>query len=774
VSVGPATGKLKQVIDVLDAEPAFTDEMLKLTRWIADYYVTSWGLVLKAALPAGIEVESRRFIDLADRSIALPDEIEARSVFEVIRRIGAVTIEQLNRHVSVPISLSKLKRYERQGWLAFNEVIGKPRVSVLTRPYVRLADQIQGGAAFDKAVAELRGAKQRVILETLQRRHQDGLGEVSKSDLLDAAGASAASLTALIEKELIVVEEREILRTPFGLVALDQLDPVRHDLHPAQREALDQITEASVQGKFQTFLLHGVTGSGKTEVYIAALKPVLERGGSGIVLVPEIALTPQTVGRFRAHFGDEVAVLHSRMSLGERYDAWRKLHEGRFRVVVGPRSAVLAPVHRLGIIIVDEEHEPSYKQFDPAPRYNARDVAVMRAHMSKAVCVLGSATPSLESYHNAARGKYVLLSMPERVPMADGVPATLPKVTRVDLAKEKMKGALEGSLSDPLRKAIQVRLDKNEQVILLQNRRGFAPVLECMSCGWVPQCRDCAVSLTLHKTRQHLRCHYCGYSERVPKKCGNCGEVEMALIGFGTQRVEEELEALFEEATILRMDLDTTSTKDAHFRILRRFESGEADVLVGTQMIAKGLDFPRVTLVGIVNADTRLLMPDFRAAEHTFALLSQVAGRSGRAELKGEVLLQTRNPRHDVIQRACKHDYLGFVRTELAERQQLQYPPFGRMIAIEFKGKEPSAAEEAAIEWTDRLREKVKEPVRVMGPEVAFIAKIKQYYRFQTLLKIPQGIDPNVIKDAIRKVDAALNFGQKVRVSIDVDPIGLL
>ena len=774
VSMGPTSGKLKKVLDVLDDEPSFSEEMLELTKWIAEYYVTSWGLVLKAALPAGIEVESKRFIELTESAIPIPDEPAARAVVEIIRRVGPVTLEQLNRHAAKAVSLSKLKRYERQGWLAFHEVIGKARVSILTQSFVRPAERVHSSDDLREAVRGLKGTRQREILETLHQWWEVKNEWMPKRGLLRAASATASSLRSLEDQGLVLIENREVLRTPFGVVASDRIKAGRHEMHAAQRDALERILEASVSRRFKTFLLHGVTGSGKTEVYIAALKPVLERGESGIVLVPEISLTPQTVGRFRAHFGNEVAVLHSRMSLGERYDAWRKLRDGQFHVVIGPRSAVLAPVSRLGMIIVDEEHEPSYKQFDPAPRYHARDVAVMRAHMNDAVCVLGSATPSLESYYNATRGKYDLLSMPERVPTFYGVPATLPVIRRVDLTKETMKGNLSGSLTEPLKKAIRKRLDQSEQVMLLQNRRGFAPVVECAACGWVPECRDCAVSMTLHKRRKHLRCHYCGYTERVPERCSKCGAPELGLHGVGTQRVEEELEVLFPDARILRMDLDTTSTKDAHFRILRRFESGEADILVGTQMIAKGLDFPRVTLVGIVNADTRLLMPDFRAAEHTFSLLAQVSGRAGRAELRGEVILQTRNPRHDVIRRACRHDYVGFANGELGERQQLQYPPFGRLVAVEFKSKTVDLAEKAAGEWTDTLRKRLGEHARVLGPEAAFVSKVKQYYRFQTLVKMPAGADPGRIKAVIREVDAQVKVGHDVRVSIDVDPIGLL
>ncbi|HYG69777.1 MAG TPA: primosomal protein N', partial [Anaeromyxobacteraceae bacterium] len=416
--------------------------------------------------------------------------------------------------------------------------------------------------------------------------------------------------------------------------------------HPAQAAALGEIEGALAAGRPRTFLLHGVTGSGKTEVYIRAIRAALAQGKTALVLVPEIALTPQTVRRFRAHFGDRVAVLHSRMSDGERYDAWRAIRDGRYPIVIGPRSAVFAPLENLGLVVVDEEHEASYKQFDPAPRYHARDVAVMRAHRAGAVCVLGSATPSLESLANAKAAKYRLLKMPERVPVRGKQPAPLPPVRVVDLAREKEVRRLKGALSHDLRNAIRARLDRREQVILLQNRRGYAPVLTCDDCGFTPHCRDCAVSLTVHKPRRQLRCHYCGWTERQPDACPKCGSGALALLGAGTQRVEEELAEAFPEARVLRMDLDTTARRGAHRRLLDAFGSGEADVLLGTQMVAKGLDFPRVTLVGVVNADTGMLLPDFRAAERTFQLLAQVAGRAGRRDLPGEVILQTRNPGH--------------------------------------------------------------------------------------------------------------------------------
>lgn len=701
---GEDEGELKSIESVLDERPSLTTELLQLTRWIADYYMTSWGLAVKAALPAGTDVTGDR---------------------------------------------------------------DAPRVKVKTRPYVRLTND-------PVDLESVRGARQRAILEILLEKAEEDETDILKKDLLKAASAATSSLNRLVEQGMVEILEKEVIRTPFGMASAPTKPPRRHDLHPAQKEALRAIKEATSVGRFATFLLHGITGSGKTEVYIEALKPVLARGQTGIVLVPEISLTPQTVRRFRSHLGDRVAVLHSKMSLGERYDTWRKLRDGAYSVAIGPRSAVLAPLENLGLIVVDEEHEPSYKQFDPAPRYHARDVAVVRARNNDAVCVLGSATPSLESYQNALRGKYTLLRMPERVPLAGGRQAQLPRVKRVDLAKERGKGTLVGTFSRMLREGISDRLERGEQVMLMLNRRGYAPILECQTCGWVPQCRDCAVSLTLHKRRQHLRCHYCGFAKRVPYECPECGEADFALLGTGTQRVETEVEELFPEARIVRMDLDTTSTKGSHFKILKRFGDGEADILVGTQMIAKGLDFPNVTLVGIINADTRLLMPDFRAAEHTFHLLAQVSGRSGRAEKAGEVILQTRNPRHDVIQRACRHDFEGFAQRELAERRQLGYPPFGRMIAIEFKGPEERAAETTAERWTEELRSAPPGGILVLGPEAAFISRLKKNYRFQTILKLGSGSDPASVKERLKATSEKVKGIGKTRIVVDVDPVSLL
>lgn len=694
---------LKPLESIVDDEPAFTDELIGLTRWIAEYYLCSWGEAVRAALPPGT---------------------------------------------------------------------GRSDVSVRTDVFLRLAESYRNEEAIRDVLEELPGHKQEAVVEVLADRLAEGTEEIPQVEVLEEADASYSTVRSLLRREVIERVEREVVRTPYGSLADRPPEPEEHELMEAQADALEAVLGAIEGERFESFLLHGVTGSGKTEVYIRALREVRRRGETGIVLVPEIALTPQTVNRFRAHFGDEVAVLHSQMSDGERYDTWREVRRGRYSIVIGPRSAVLAPLENLGLIVVDEEHEESYKQFDPAPRYHARDVAVMRAHRNEAVCLLGSATPSLESYLNARHGKYTLLELPDRIPGPDGEPVVLPEVEVVDLTLERRKHRLEGALSETLRAAIGERLERQEQVILLQNRRGYAPVVECADCGWSPECRDCAVTMTYHKSRRQLRCHYCGLAGRKPESCPECGGTELGLHGQGTQRVEEELRELFPEAALERMDRDTTSAKDAHRTILERFERGETDVLLGTQMIAKGLDFGGVTLVGVVNADTGMLFPDFRAEERTFQLLTQVAGRSGRSDLPGEVYFQTRNPDHPAIRFAREHDYHGFVESELPQRRQFGYPPYGRMVGVEFRGKSARRVESVAEDWTRILKERVEEG-RVQGPSEAFVGKVKGKYRFHTLVRIPRKVPSGRIRDWFRGTEEAYgSVPGECRVAIDVDPVG--
>lgn len=766
---------LRPIQDVLDDQPAFTDEMLRLTRWIADYYLCGWGEAIRAALPTGTSVESQLHLYRTDQPAPedLP-KLAGRVLDYLATHEGEAPLSSV-RHQLGEVPLALIRRLEAAGLLRVERELSRAKVRVKYEKYLRLADAFRTPEALGALREDLRGAKQIAVVEALAAYAVEGQPLARQADVLARAEASSATVSSLAKKGILSVEEQEVIRTPLGDLSAQLYDPQPpKKLHRAQQAALGHIQEALHAHRFEAFLLHGVTGSGKTEVYIEALKTVVARGQTGIVLVPEIALTPQTVQRFRAHFGDQIAVLHSRMSLGERYDAWRHLRNGRYSIVIGPRSAVLAPLQNLGLIIVDEEHEPSYKQFDPAPRYHARDVAVMRAHMNDAACILGSATPSLESFANAHWGKYTLLEMPVRVPVPGRKAAPLPTVEVIDLTLEQKKHRLNGALSDTLRDAIRERLDRREQVILLQNRRGYAPIIECKNCGWSPMCPDCSVTLTYHKAKRHLRCHYCGRTQRLPRACPKCSAPQLKQLGVGTQRVEEEIAEVFPDARLLRMDLDTTSRKGAHHKLLRQFERHDADLLLGTQMVAKGLDFGNVTLVGVINADMGLLLPDFRAEERTFQLLTQVAGRAGRADKPGQVLLQTRNANHPVLQHALAHDYIRFAETALPERKLFGYPPFGRMVVATFSGPKDVEVFNLARKWTAALRPHLPPAVQALDPVPAFVARVKRQFRYHTIIKAPRRYPSTALHAHLRAAQDAFGTPPKhYRVALDVDAVGL-
>ena len=793
-TAGGTERKLKPLHDVLDARPALTPELLALTRWTADYYLCAWGEAVKAALPSGTEVESRRVVYAIAPPDAWPDDARGRKILRALHDRGGLPVAALADVLgrkTVPQNL--LRRLEAAGVVRVEAEVQEARARAKTARHLRLAGAVPGGVAEGAGgdslprtrsggQADVRGEKQRAVLDYLadQRDAAPGGDGVLQTDALAATGAASGTVKSLLARGLVEAFDAEVERRADGLDGPAPAAAPALDLHPAQVGALEAIVDAVGAGRPETFLLHGVTGSGKTEVYLRALRATLALGRTAIVLVPEIALTPQTVRRFRAHFGDRVAVLHSRMSPGERLDAWTRIRDGVYPIVIGPRSAVFAPLDDLGLVVVDEEHEASYKQFDPAPRYHARDVAVMRAHQAGAVCVLGSATPSMESVANANAGKYTRLEMPERVPVlsAGGTlrqPAPLPPVRVLDLAREKQVRRLKGSLSHELRLAITDRLDKGEQTILLQNRRGFAPVLTCQDCGWVPMCPHCAVTLTVHKGRGgRMRCHYCGWAQHLPDACPE-GHDDLRMLGAGTQRVEDEIAEVFPSARVLRMDLDTTSRRGAHRKILDAFGRGDADILLGTQMVAKGLDFPRVTLVGVVEADTGMLLPDFRAAERTFQLLAQVAGRAGRHELEGEVLLQTRNPEHPAIQFAIAHDFHGFALGELGERLALGYPPYGRMIGVEVKGPTERSTHALAERWGAALRTEAGRVagVEVLGPIPALIGRIKTWWRYQIIVKAPRALPASVLAAVVEAAQGAVPPPSGHRVNLDVDPVGL-
>jgi primosomal protein N' (replication factor Y) len=578
------------------------------------------------------------------------------------------------------------------------------------------------------------------------------------------AGVTEGVFRTLEKNGLVRIESTVIARDPHSekYVAGAELT-----LNAEQEEALKAVVE-EMDNPTRPILLFGVTGSGKTEIYLRAIRHALDAGKTALVLVPEIALTPQTVERFKSRFADiqdRIAVLHSHLSDGERHDEWHKIHTGHARVVIGARSSIFAPVENPGVIIVDEEHEPSYKQ-DEAPRYNARDMAVLRANREKAAVILGSATPSLESWHNTQSGKYRLVRLNQRVD-----DKSMPVVRVVDLRRPSRNDPGGGILSKPLREAIEGRIQKGEQTILFLNRRGFSTSMICEACGHVCQCHDCSVSLTYHRAAERLVCHICGHNQRAPKSCPKCSDPKIRHAGTGTQKVEEALQRIFPKARIARMDADSMTRKEAYRETLGAFKEGRIDILVGTQMIAKGLHFPNVTLVGIVNADLGLHIPDFRAGERTFQLLTQVAGRAGRGEMEGEVFVQTFTPFSPSIQFARHHDFEGFMDQEMEFRRSFGYPPFGRMAMITLRGTMLERVEFSAITLSRKLKAAAEEGIIVGEGVPAPLEKAKTYYRFQVSLR---GASSMKLARLARSVLDALPMPEDVFVAVDVDPLHLM
>jgi len=786
---------LKEIRDILDSEPIFSDELWRLTRWVADYYFANWGDVLKAATPRGIHPETRKRVHLkqginAEELISkLSTSAPKRAaIVKALERYGELSIAQLAEKSGVKSKgdariASTISDLERLGYIEIERTIPRAEVKARVENFVKFTSPFQDSETLKEKMRELEknAPKQVDILTTLLSHYRTTSEPMSVVELIKGSKASLSSLKSLEEKGIINIFPLEVTRT-YKTEFSEELPKIVLNYH--QRKALAEILKGIESNKFQAYLLHGVTGSGKTQVYIEAIREVLKIGKTALVLVPEISLTPQLVHRFRLNFGDEIAVMHSRMSLGERYDAWRLTLDSKYHIVIGARSAVFAPLRNIGLIVVDEEQEATYKQFDASPRYNARDVAVVRASFANAVVVLGSATPSIESYYNARAGKYKLLELPERVDNA-----RLPKIEIIDLARERRMGKLKGSISVQLKEKIEDRLSKNEGIILLQNRRGFSTYAECLDCGYVEMCENCNVTLTYHITKKHLRCHYCGFVKQPPTVCPKCLGASMYYGGVGTQRVEDELAETLSNAKVVRMDLDTTTRKGSHDKILKRFADGDTDILLGTQMVAKGLDFSRVTLVGVISADTGMLLPDFRASERTFQLLTQVSGRAGRSVLEGEVIIQTYIPDHYSLKYVLSNDYLGFYNYELKSREELDYPPFSRIVLVEFKGESEKKVEQCAAKFADLLKPKPvhhskagavwKHSYEVLGPAPAAISKLKKNYRWHIVIKSIRSKDAGgkSLRDVLLNAEATYRrkFADKnVKMTIDVDPQGMM
>ena len=718
--------KIRDLVQILDTDSPLTPEVVDLCRWMASYYCAPIGSALAAALPPGVKLTTQRRVQLANGAAPpLEEGLVARIVDELSS--GALKVTTLRRRLGRNGLEQALRRMQRAGQIDILPVLEDAEVSVRREQRVRVIDVKSAAATLPELTR--RAPRQASCLRYVLER-----GSESKKALV-ASGFGYGILRGLGSRGLVATVEEEIVRDP--LAHLDGLADEPLEPNPDQRAVLEPILEALEKRVYFPALLQGVTGSGKTLIYLRAAEQALRQGRGAIILVPEIALAWQMVRRFKGRFGDRVAVLHSQLSKGERYDTWRRLRRGEQRLVIGPRSAILAPVADLGLVVVDEEHDGSYNQDDLENRhalcYSARDVALVRARMAGAAVVLGSATPSLESYWNARSGKYRTLSLPRRV---DDRP--LPEITVVDMRREPFQRRRPALFSKILRLKIHDRLERGERAILLQNRRGFAPVVQCRDCGETVQCTRCRVCMTLHRSRgEELRCHYCDYRRPVPTTCPGCGSEEVRETGIGTQQVETALLEQFPGIRVIRMDVDTTGWKGAHDRLVERFRAGEADVLLGTQMVAKGLDFPEVTLVGVISADTGLHLPDFRAAERSFQLLTQVAGRSGRGDRRGEVVVQTRLPEDRSLAAAARQDSSAFAEEELAQRRQAGFPPFGRLLLLRWRGPAQDEVEAAAHRGTGMLSRSRPRGGAVLGPAPAPLALLRGYHRWQALLQGP-------------------------------------
>jgi len=753
--------KIKSVVEVVDSTPLLTGEIIRLARWTADYYLSFPGEVLRAALPAGITGRAEKMFSITDAGrqklsgILIPDKIQER-ILAYLDLDGPVAEKELGKSFGKSGLEKALRPLIAEGSVASSYSEPLASVKPKRRKAVRLAPAAPTNG--DKPLT----AAQQKVLDALSSRG----GEMLYTDLLESANVSGSAISTLEKRGRVEVYVQELDRDPFSTAELPEIA----DLHLSseQENALSEVVFALDQEKYRAFLLHGVTGSGKTEVYFRAMRAALDRGRSALMLVPEIALTPLFSRRLRAIFGTSVAILHSSLSAGERYDEWRRIHRGEARIVIGTRSAVYAPLVDLGLVVVDEEHDTSYRQHE-SPFYHARDVAIMRASLCGAVVVLGSATPAMETYFNAKSGKYSYLQLPGRIgdrPLAEA--------EIVDMRQVFKKYGKDVLFSTELIEAIELAHLRGEQSMVLLNRRGFSQFVLCRTCGESIKCQNCDISLTYHRRERLLICHYCNYRIDVPKKCPACASEYLYFIGEGTEQLEDQLVKKFPHLRIARVDRDTVSKRHEMERVLTAFSRGELDMLVGTQMIAKGHDFPNVTLVGVISVDLALGIPDFRSAERAFQLLTQVAGRAGRGDLKGRVLIQSYYPEHYALRHAKAQDYGGFYNEEIRYRERMGYPPHCALAMILIKHTDLSHAKETANSYRRCLDQaNTDRSCRVLGPAPASLARLKGEHRMQMLIKSG---NRRKLRETIDLASAnAEATGVDLRiVHIEIDPINLL
>lgn len=765
----PKGYEVKEISTLLDQQPIILRPQLKFWEWIAEYYLCSVGDVYKAALPAGLKLESETSLtantDYEENEDYRLTEREA-ILMSALTAQGRLTVQELEKATGLRHTLPTLRRLVEREAIFVSERLRtnyKPKTEVCVRLAFAQGDNNALRAAFD-AVGRAK-QQETLLLSFLDLSHfmqQSHQVEVSRAALLSRAGVSPAVLAGLVNKGIMQTYKREVSRfTPVARTSAE-LPALSHE----QSIALDEIYE-SLHDKSVT-LLHGVTSSGKTEIYIHIIDHVLKQGRQVLYLVPEIALTTQLTERLQRVFGEKLLIYHSRFSDNERVEIWQKLLSSREpRIVLGVRSSIFLPFHDLGFVIVDEEHETSYKQYDPAPRYHARNAAIVLAQMYGAKVLLGSATPAIESYYNAQTGKYGLVRLLTRY-----ANNPLPEVRTVDMREQRRKKRADGNFSEPLIHLMQDALKQDEQIILFQNRRGFAPLVECRECAWIPKCAHCDVSLTYHKRDNRLVCHYCGYSCEVPHICPACKQPTIEVRGFGTERIEEDIERLFPDTRIARMDMDTTRSRNAYQNIIDDFAAGRSRILIGTQMVTKGLDFNRVSIVGILSADAMLSFPDFRAHERAFQMMAQVAGRSGRGKSHGTVVVQTSQPEHPIIQQVIDHDYSGMYAAQLSERKTFGYPPYTRLIYIYLKHRDESILDTLAHRYASLLRQVFGQ--RVVGPDNPPVARIQSLYIRKIMLKVETSASMAQVKDLLRQIyEKSLTDSRFKSITLyyDVDPL---
>lgn len=758
----PNRYEAKYILDILDESPIVEETQLRLWDWISSYYMCTLGEVMQAALPAALKLASETRIiaagtNLIDRSELNDKEYLILDALDIAPELKVSDIVKLLGQKTVfPI----LKRLFDKGLILISEEISakyKPKMKTFVRLHGDYVDEVGRKLLLDSLSKAPK--QQDAVLAYLQLARSNP--EVAKSAILEVSGCNAATIAALVDKGVFVLEERAVSR--LGSTALETMGDFT--FNEAQSKAFDEI-KARFTSK-DVVLLHGVTASGKTQLYIRLIEETIAKGNNVLYLLPEIALTAQITDRLRLHFGDKLGVYHSRFNDNERAEVWHKLLNNEYQVVIGARSAVFLPFQALGLIIIDEEHETSYKQFDPAPRYHARDTAIYLGHIHAAKVLLGSATPSVESYYNARAGKYGLVELKHRY--GD---AKLPEITTVSISEESRKENMFSYFSGTLLNEMEKAIAQQQQVILFQNRRGHTPLLQCKTCGYIAKCIHCDVSLTYHKSSGKLHCHYCGFLEDPIMRCPACGSTHVESKGFGTERIEEELEVLLPSARVGRLDLDSTRGKHGFDRVLNAFDEHRYDILVGTQMVAKGLDFGKVSVIGIINADGLINYPDFRAYERAFSLLAQVSGRAGRRNSKGKVIIQSYVPNHRIIQQVMDNDYEGMFMMEVTERKNYAYPPFYRLFKIEVKHKEQQAVHDAALRLAALLREGLGH--RVFGPEVPLVGRVRNYYIYSIMLKVERtGTSMEKVKALVKAtlLDFEANKANKsVRIQLDVDP----